>query len=418
MRASVLLFTLLPACTAGVEGLESLQGSDAGQNARDAGLQPTDAGGVLGEVSVFEPKAEIRFDEARVLVDPVSRLLQGDRFEIAFGGEYLFVWLENVSGRLFIVSAVLDPETGELSTPVVLSPEYEDGKDAPQTLALVYHFNRYALAWSTEDAVYFRALDHSGVPLDPLRTTWQHRQGAPLPLQLLPSNEPLGLVLIAGHPSTPNRGFALPLTLDGGRTDTGTTPRTCATGLPALTKEAYSLAASLQVAAGSDRVFFSRFNRDFGDEETRLIYTSDTARAIYLGPASAPSRVGVWDIDRGTILINADDELEQLSLAPPGFNKPAITHHPELPRLVLVHEAGRYRDSNPLPTQVEAEAFDYISNERSSTKLRIYDGTANDECIERVRTAIAGDRLGVGFITGCSARRLRFVELRAEGIVP
>jgi hypothetical protein len=393
-----------------MESLEGLGSADGGILI-DAGNA-----GDLDESSVFDPLAKIVFEPPAIVVEPLGDrgLIQGDHFEIAWNGLYVFVWLENISSRLFVVTATFDPRDHTLTTPVILSADYDDGGDAPQSLALISRQDGFAIVWSTERDLYFHALDAFGRPLGAPVHTWQHDQGAALALTLLASDTKL-VVLAAppGGASLPT-AFAFTLQPDGTMIEPETS--TVASGLAVLHHWSHHLSI---MAAPEGELPGTDFSVFYYDEKLVPYPFPPSSRsaggtdAIYFGPPGDGEWYAVWSLDSGAIWDDLHDMFVGTALSPSGERAPVIAHDPDFPRLVLLHATGEYSADNMLPNRLEARALQYLTRrEPSEERTVIYDGAPANSCVEHVRTAVAGKRLGVAFLTGCPDRKLRFIELR------
>lgn len=413
---SAAIFLILAGCSAGVEDLEGLNGGrpgerDAGPGANDAGEMIARDAGATVETSVFDPRADHVASAPTIVFEPgVDEALgqyQGSDFELVWTGRrYVLAWIHNVRGHLFVYSTTVDPDTLRATAPQVLTLDYREIEDAPESVAAIYQRGRVVIAVSTTREVMIIELDDRGLRTATPILRWDHAAPFPImPLRLL--GRPDGYALFGA--------FRL-YVLDHNGMHQNMAPFLLGmSGYPGFDADGrLQVLFGERIPAGDDVVFRGRFNERYellGDPE--LVYRSEDTSAAYFGPPDALTHAAVWDRVQGDQWIDLDGGDAPIRLGEPGYQAPLIAHHPSEPRFVVVHRAGLYLPDNPLPDRIEVEAIDYRLRERTARTV-LYDGDPNRECVEHVRAAVAGERLGIAWVMGCSERVLRFAELRGE----
>jgi hypothetical protein len=416
MSARVLAVWFAFVATACVGGTEDLRGGS-----RDAGVvtppppppppPPPDAS-VEIETSVFDPGAEVVFDPPAIIFEPSdgSSRLQGALFDLVWTGErYLFAWIQNTRDGLQVFSSAIDPATGRASPIETLSADYEDFEQAPESVSIAWNGRAAAVFWPTGQEIRMLELDAFGARAGMERGVWTH--GFEFAPSITAHARERGYFVTASRYVNGTLVSTL-LDLDENGAQQGDTTLFDFAGASAITPgDTLAVLWAARQAGGPDHVYLSQVIPGSQLPPRAEIYTADSASPVFIGGNPAPRIAAIWDFDAGTQLVDVIAGSDPITIAPPGYNKPVVVHDPSNARIALVHEAGVYRDTNPLPNRIEAQAFDYVDGERSEPVV-VYDGAPGGECLERVRATLNGDRLGVGWVMGCSTRVLRFVELR------
>ncbi len=320
-------------------------------------------------------------------------VLQGGNAHVGWTGDHwVVVWIHNRRGHLFVRStSFADGAHGPIED---LTADYEDGAQAPDHGPLVAGAPPLVV-WSSEGRLRARSLGRDGHPVAPeveiaaglgefvgLRGLWTHPDGFTLlygdhaeeyrlRLQRLdPQGRPLGpAVMVIDEPHINVGG------LHGDQ-----------------------LLWTRREAGGTDIVHVSGLDPSGQLEDVREIYRSDHADGFYLGANVA----GVWDFDRGLMLVSLDPWRET-RLDEGGYGRAGIVPLPG--GLALIRGTGEYRPSNPLSTTLVVRFGGETMDLNATTR-------AAGTCLEHFATATAGARIGLVWVEGCSARRLYFSELR------
>ncbi|MCK6548353.1 hypothetical protein L6R52_21070 [Myxococcota bacterium] len=407
MRApSLLLFALTSACVADTGLLDPTLGPPAPP--RDAGApEPVE------ETSVFDPSARITPEPDVIVYDPELGLgvLQGSAFDLARPASgWLLAWIQNVNGRLTLVTARVTRD-GASALSTIVRPE--PGGAAPERVALATVGDRTFVAWSTDRTVELRRLDERGELTDERGTSWAHGGDVAPAIELLPRGDGLVLLVARGAAAEGEVTFVLELDRDGRRTMDGP-PLIPIRGRTAVDDRGLLVVlSSLRAAADDDEVRVTTF-RDEDREivDARAIYTAENAIGRAIGPSGAPRFVTVTDLDLGAQLLTIDGR-RRWPLTSPSYGATTFAHEPDGARVLILHEAGTYRTTNPLPIRLEAFAVDPDTDARSDPVV-LYDAGDGGPCIEQSKVVADGRRAGVAWVTGCATRILRFVELRGR----
>lgn len=358
--------------------------------------------------SVFDPDAEHVIPEPTVVFDPAQGegVMQGGDVQVVWTGRrYVLVWRQNRSGRVHLVSRTIDPDSPNDLGPIQRLAPDDQASDVflSSNFTALSQQGRVAVLWAVRDAeLHITWLDLDGVPID--RRTLLER--ARVPATLLPW--PDGYLLLLGAAGSLR---AVELSRNGmGTADHVLFP--ARRGRVARNERgSVDVLWADRTAGGPDSVFRARFDGDFNPiGEPEEIYTGEHAVALFLGPSEGPRYGVIQDFDAGTWWWDLEGIEAPLEIGPPGLNGLFGVHDPTAPRVLLVHEIGEYRGTNPLPTGVAVQAVDYAARSIGPKSVVMDDGG----CLEDVDLAVAGRSIGIAWTIGCSTRVLRFVEIRAR----
>lgn len=339
------------------------------------------------------------------------------------GSRYILAWLQILRGRIYVVSASLDPERASFEEYRALTEEPATIEDAPRTRPqlLPGASGRTLVLWSSERAVFRLWLDGQGRPISAPEVVIEQA----LFSRVLRTEE--GYLMLSVPLGSAGRTRLSAHRLDEeARLVEGPTTVLNSRALAWATysaEEGLTLLWSVREAGGDDFVYLSsRTSRLEPAGEDRLIYEGENAAGRYLGPTKEPAVAVVWDFEQGSALIDLKTTEVLMRLNQGRFDNLSILHEPGGERLALLHEVGEYESTNPLSNRLEYQAVDY-STQRAGPMRLIDDGGPRGDCLEEAHMVTRSVdvpeggqavRLGVSWVMGCTERRLFFTELSAE----
>jgi hypothetical protein len=433
--AAILVMAMLPlGCIATAPAVDGDPDGPPGAPDATAGREVgVDVGGGGGEVppdapaSVFDPAAQpVRGAPTRVYTSEGwdAGVMQGGDHDLVWTGRvYLVAWLQNLEGRIHVIVQAIDPSRGAPVSALhrVSPPDYEA---SPHSVRLIVDDQGPAVAWSTSGggAVWRQRLREDGRPL----------AGAPELIWGGPGGRYVGLPAI-GHGGPE---WLLFLATDGGEAAPALWLEP-AGGASGPTPGLHPARAALvrwdggwsalwgwrrPPYEGDDHeVYLTRFGVQGGPPiQTTLLATGRTVGPSLLGPPGGPPTVaalgGFYEglrflgLDEGTIIS------EQEIFEGGAHQRWLLRHAPsQATQVGVVHQAGTYRETNPLSTEVWYHALDYATGTVGAAVLLNAETANTGRCIEAVSLALVdAQRVGVAWAEGCDARTLSFTEVRAR----
>lgn len=424
-----LLAAALAGCGARTEPLRFAPGTtaDAGGDAGTWTGLPDASTPPDASVPPDAPDASIlQFSEPAIVLDGTAEGVDLQRFGqlVWTGDKFAVVWIENREGHLFVAMRFVSSSGVVAAHKYVLSADYSDFPDEPQSTWLTWTGTEFAVFWTLEKRVVMTRVGADGgsvatpvVALDGLGKNLYlegglHRSGGfalAWTDNLLATYSYLpyfGRVSDAGVP------VGAKVALTSGIADVHMVSGFAAQG------DGYAMLWNLREAAGLDQVYLSRFDATGAPAGAPTkIYSADNALLSYTGPSLATlpgsELVAIWDMSRGVVVQARQAVVANEWAVVKGATSASAIAAMDGGYAGLVYGTGVWSPTNPLATKVTFALVDSQGVVAGPIVLNASHGG----CLEAYTLASTPDGFGLLWAEGCGAARTVYfsrVTLRAK----